>query len=210
MLSWLISASVRLRIVVLVGCVVLLVAGSRTISRAPLDVFPEFAPPLVEIQTEAPGLSSEQVEALVTMPLENGLTGIPGVHTVRSKSVLGLSQVVLVLGHGTDYMRVRQIVQERIAAEARNLPAVAKAPVILQALSTTSRAMKIGVWSDDPEMDQRRLTLLAVWTIRPKLMSLPGVANVAIWGQRDTQFQVLADPTRLRAHGVALDELAKA
>ena len=86
--------------------------------QAPLDVFPEFAPPIVEIQTEAPGLSTEEVESLVTMPLENALTGIPGVKTVRSKSVLGLSQVVLVLEHGTDHLQVRQLVQERVAAEA--------------------------------------------------------------------------------------------
>src|SRR5262249_60816167 len=118
MLSWLVSTSVRLRVVLLAACVVLLIAGYRSAVRAPLDVFPEFAPPLVEIQTEAPGLSSEQVESLVTIPLENVLTGIPNVKAVRSKSVLGLSQVVLVLGHGTDYMKVRQLVQERVAVEA--------------------------------------------------------------------------------------------
>src|SRR3954463_13689165 len=97
MLTWLISTSVRLRVVVVALCVVLLVIGSRSIRRAPLDVFPEFAPPLVEIQTEAPGLSTEEVESLVTVPIENALTGIAHVKTVRSKSVLGLSQVVLIL-----------------------------------------------------------------------------------------------------------------
>src|SRR5262249_22717572 len=118
MLSRLGSTSIRLRFVLFALCVLLLVVGYRAIGKAPLDVFPEFAPPLVEIQTEAPGLSSEQVESLVTIPLENVLTGIPNVKTVRSKSVLGLSQVVLVLGHGTDYMKVRQLVQERVAVEA--------------------------------------------------------------------------------------------
>src|SRR5262245_11742774 len=194
MLSWLVATSVRLRVVLLAGCVVLLVIGYRSIRQAPLDVFPEFAPPIVEIQTEAPGLSSEQVECLVTMPLENALTGIPHVQAVRSKSVLGLSQVVLILTHGADHLKVRQLVQERTAAEARQLPAVARPPVILQPLSSTSRVMKIGVWSKT--LSQRELTLLALWTIRPKLMSVPGVANVAIWGQRDTQFQVLVDPER--------------
>src|SRR3954453_18562443 len=97
MLSALIANSVRLRVVVLAACVVLLVVGSRSIRRAPLDVFPEFAPPLVEIQTEAPGLSTEEVESLVTVPIENALNGTPHVKVVRSKSVLGLSQVVLVL-----------------------------------------------------------------------------------------------------------------
>src|SRR5438128_708138 len=102
MLSSLISNSIRLRVVVLALCVVLLVVGSRSIRRAPLDVFPEFAPPIVEIQTEAPGLSTEEVENLVTVPLETVLTGIPHVQTVRSKSVLGLSQVVLVLEQNAD------------------------------------------------------------------------------------------------------------
>jgi Cu/Ag efflux pump CusA len=208
MLSWLVSTSIRLRFVLLALCVVLLVAGYRSLGQAPLDVFPEFAPPLVEIQTEAPGLSSEQVESLVTIPLENGLTGIPNVKAVRSKSVLGLSQVVLILDHGTDHLKVRQLVQERVAALARQLPSVARPPVILQPLSSTSRVMKIGLCSKT--LSPRDLTILALWTIRPKLMSVPGVANVAIWGQRDKQFQVLVDPDRLRAHGVTLDAVVKA
>src|SRR5262245_52439757 len=114
MLTWLISTSVRLRVVVLALCVVLLVVGSRSLRHAPLDVFPEFAPPLVEIQTEAPGLSTEEVEALVTVPLENVLNGIPHLKTIRSKSVLGLSSVVLIFEEGTPLMTVRQLVQERV------------------------------------------------------------------------------------------------
>src|SRR6187401_3333676 len=132
MISWMISTSIRLRVVLLASCVVLLAAGYESLRHAPLDVFPEFAPPIVEIQTEAPGLSSEQVESLVTIPLENSLTGIPHVKTVRSKSVLGLSQVVLILEHGSNHLVVRQLVQERVAAEARQLPTVARPPVILQ------------------------------------------------------------------------------
>lgn len=208
MISWLISTSVRLRVVLLAACVVLLVGGYQSLRQAPLDVFPEFAPPIVEIQTEAPGLSSEQVESLVTLPLENALTGVPGVDVMRSKSVLGMSQVVLVLKHGTDHLQVRQLVQERIAAESRRLPAVALPPVILQPLSSTSRVMKIGVWSQT--LSQQDLTILALWTIRPKLMSVPGVANVAVWGQRDKQFQVLVDPDRLRANQVSLDAVVRA
>src|SRR3954454_2428409 len=106
MLTWLISTSVRLRVVVLALCAVLMVVGSRSIRRAPLDVFPEFAPPVVEVQTEAPGLSTEEVESLVTMPLENVLNGLPHIRTVRSKSVLGLSQIVMILDDGTDPMSV--------------------------------------------------------------------------------------------------------
>src|SRR5438067_8242333 len=113
LLSSLIANSIRLRVVVLALCAVLLVVGSQSIRRAPLDVFPEFAPPYVEIQTEAPGLSTEEVESLVSVPLETALTGIPDVKTVRSKSVLGLSSVVLILNQSADPLRVRQMVQER-------------------------------------------------------------------------------------------------
>ncbi len=208
MLTWLVSTSLRLRLVVLAGCVVLLVIGFRSLRSAPLDVFPEFAPPLVEIQTEAPGLSTEEVESLITIPLENALNGTAGVTNIRSKSVLGLSSVVLLFGHGTDLIKARQLVQERLAVEARQLPSVARPPVILQPLSSTSRIMKIGLSS--PKLSQRDLTVLTMWTIRPRLMSIAGVANVAVWGQRDRQFQVLVDPDRLKANGLTLDAVLKA
>ena len=123
-MTWLISTSLRLRVIVLAACVVLIVFGVRTLETTPLDVFPEFAPPLVEIQTEAPGLSTEEVESLLSMPLENALTGTPWLKTIRSKSVLGLSSVVLIFADGTDLIRGRQLVQERLAVEAGKLPAV--------------------------------------------------------------------------------------
>jgi Cu/Ag efflux pump CusA len=110
-------------------------------------VFPEFAPPLVEIRTEAPGLSTEEVESLISMPLENVLNGTPGVKIIRSKSVLGLSSVVLIFEQGSDLIRARQLVQERLAKEAHLLPAIAHAPVMLAPLSSTSRLMKFGVTS---------------------------------------------------------------
>src|SRR6187401_2910287 len=120
-MTWLVSTSLRLRVVVLAMSVLLIVFGLRTLQTTPLDVFPEFAPPLVEIQTEAPGLSTDEVESLVTVPVESALIGLPRVKTVRSKSVLGLSQVVLVLDDGADPLSVRQMVQERVAAAARLL-----------------------------------------------------------------------------------------
>src|SRR6187401_1804517 len=208
MLTWFVSTSLRLRYVLLALCAVLLVFGYRALGRAPLDVFPEFAPPLVEIQTEAPGLSTEEVESLVSVPLENALNGTIGLKTIRSKSVLGLSSVVLILKEGTDLMAARQVVQERLSVEAPRLPAAARPPVILSPLSSTSRLLKIGLSSKT--LSQMDLTLLARWTIRPRLMAVPGVANVAIWGQRDKQFQVLVDPDRLRAYGVTLDAVTRA
>lgn len=208
MLSHLISASVRGRVVVLALSMLLVLYGVRTLRTAPLDVFPEFALPKVEIQTEAPGLSSEEVESLVSTPLENALNGTPGMKTLRSKSVLGLSSVVLLFAEGIDLHQARQYVQERVSAEAARLPAVCRPPVILQPLSSLSRVLKIGVSSKT--LSQMELSELALWTIRPKLMSVPGVANVAIWGQRDKQFQILVDPERLRAAGATLDQIVRA
>lgn len=207
-MNWLVSTSLRLRVLVLAFSVVLMIVGVRTAQHAPLDVFPEFAPPLVEVQTEAPGLSTEEVESLVSVPLENALNGTIGLKTIRSKSVLGLSSVVLILKEGTDLMAARQVVQERLSVEAPRLPAAAHAPVILPPLSSTSRLLKIGLSSKT--LSQMDMTLLAKWTIRPRLMAIPGVANVAIWGQRDRQYQVLVDPDRLRANGVTLDTIVKA
>ena len=207
MMNWIVSTSLRLRVLVLAASVVLMIAGIRAAQQAPMDVFPEFAPPLVEIQTEAPGLSTEEVESLVSVPLENALNGTIGLKTIRSKSVLGLSSVVLILKEGTDLMAARQVVQERLSVEAPRLPAAAKAPVILSPLSSTSRVLKIGVTSKT--LSQMDLTVLAKWTIRPRLMSIPGVANVAIWGQRDRQYQVMVDPERLRANAVTLDAVVK-
>jgi CzcA family heavy metal efflux pump len=207
-MSWLVSTSLHLRIIVIALAAVLLIVGLRVVRSTPLDVFPEFAPPLVEIQTEAPGLSTAEVESFIAVPIENALNGTASLKTLRSKSVLGLSSVVLIFQEDTDLMRARQVVQERLALVAPQLPAAARPPVILQPLSSTSRAMKIGVSSKT--LSQMELTTLARWTIRPRLMAIPGVANVAIWGQRDRQLQVLVDPDRLRAHNVTLTDVERA
>jgi len=203
-----VSTSLRQPFLILGLAAALLVMGYRHLRNAPLDVFPEFAPPLVEIQTEGPGLSTEEVESLLTVPLENALNGTPHLKTIRSKSVLGLSSIVLIFQDGTDLMQARQLVQERLAVEASRLPTVAKPPVILSPLSSTSRVLKIGMWSD--KLSQMEMTELAKWTIRPRLMAVPGVANVAIWGERDRQYQVLVDPERLRAHGLTIADVERA
>jgi CzcA family heavy metal efflux pump len=204
----LVESSLQLRFVVVTLAAVLMVAGTRAALNTPLDVFPEFAPPLVEIQTEAPGLSTGEVESLVTVPLETAMNGVPGLKTLRSKSVLGLSSVVLIFEEGSELMSAWQLVQERLLRTATALPAAAHAPVILSPLSSLSRVMKIGVTSK--QLSQMELTTLAKWTVRPRLMAVQGVANVAIWGQRDRQLQVLADPDRLRASNVTLQQLETA
>ncbi len=208
MLKAIVAWSLNMRVLVVALSVALIVVGVESVRHAPLDVFPEFAPPMVEIQTEAPGLSTEQVDSLVTVPLENGLNGLPWLKTIRSKSVLGLSSVVMIFKEGTDLLRARQLVQERLALAQARLPAVVKPPVLMSPYSSLSRALKIGMTSKT--MSQTELSELALWTLRPRLMSVPGVANVAIWGQRDKEYQVLVDPARLQALGVTLDAVVKA
>lgn len=207
MMKWLVSTSLRLRVAVVVLTAVLLIIGTRIVSQTRFDVFPEFAPPLVEVQTEVPGLSSSEVEVLVTVPIENALNGVSWLQEVRSKSVLGLSAVVLYFEEGTDIMEARQLVQERLTQLAERLPDVAKPPVILSPLSSTSRVLKIGMSSE--KLSQMEMTTIAKWTIRPRLMAIPGVANVAIWGQRDRQIQVLIDPNHLYTHEVTTQEVVR-
>lgn len=208
MLAALIGSSLRQRALVMAIAAVLTVLGVRSAMSAKFDVFPEFAPPIVEVQTEAPGLATEDVEALVTVPIETAVNGVPGLATLRSKSVLGLSSVVLVMDRGADPVRTRQMVQERLATVIPRLPAAVRPPVMLAPLSATSRAMKIGLWSD--KLDQMTMTEMARWTIRPRLMAVPGVANVAMWGARDRQLQVLVDPVRLAAAGVTVADVQRA
>ena len=208
MMRALIAGALRLRLPVVALSVILMAVGIRAAQDAPFDVFPEFAPPLVEIQTEAPGLSSSDVEALVSVPIEAALNGVPGLDVLRSKSVLGLSSVVLIFEPGTERIPARQLVQERLSRIAATLPVAAHAPVIMSPLSSLSRVMKIGMSSSS--LSQVELTTLARWTVRPRLMAVPGVANVAIWGQRDRQLQVLVDPDRLRANGVTWQDVVAA
>lgn len=208
MLGRLVHFALAQRVLVLALSALLVVLGVRAGRDVPLDVFPEFAPPMVEIQTEAPGLSTEEVESLVTVPIETAVNGVPGLMTLRSKSVLGLSSVQILFERGSDVIRARQMVGERIAQVQPRLPLAARQPVLMPPLSSTSRAMKVGLSST--KLDQMQLSELVRWTIRPRLMAVPGVANVAVWGQRDRQLQVLVDPDRLRASGVTLAEVRAA
>jgi CzcA family heavy metal efflux pump len=204
-MKWLVATALQLRFMVVALALLLVVVGGSTVRNLPLDVFPEFARPLVEIQTEVPGLAAEEVEALVSVPLESALNGAPWLTTIRSKSVLGLSSIKLYFESGTDLMRARQLVQERVAIASNTLTAAARPPVILSPLSSTSRVMKIGVQSD--KVTQMDLTTLALWTLRPRLLAVPGVANVAVWGQRERQIQVQVSPERLHAHGITVEQV---
>jgi CzcA family heavy metal efflux pump len=207
MIRAIVRSSLRFRLLVVGVAVGIMVVGIVQLRDAPVDVLPEFSPPYAEIQTEALGLSAEEVEQLITVPLEADLlNGVEGVEVIRSESVPGLSSIVLVFEPGTDVYKARQLVQERLT-QAHALPNVSEAPTLLQPLSSSSRVLMIGLSSEKLTPIQR--SVIARWTVRPRLMGVPGVANVAIWGQRDQQLQVQVDPENLRDKGVTLNQVIK-
>ena len=187
---------------------VVLVAGFVEARRAPVDAFPEFAPPLVEVQTEAPGLSSLEVENLITTPIESALAGTSFSTTVRSRSVLGLSSVIVVFEQGTDLFVARQLVQERLPRAQALLPAAARTPSMLAPVSSTSRILKIGLTSKT--LSQTDITDLVDWAVRPRLLAIAGVANVAVWGARTREYTIRIDPIRLEVAGVSMEETLRA
>src|SRR6267142_350421 len=207
MFRWIIASSLQFRLVMLGIAAALIAFGTERLYRMPVDVFPEFAAPVVEVQTEAIGLSAREVESLITLNLEELLSGVPWLESIRSKSVTGLSSIVMTFKRGTDIVKARQMIQERLTL-AYTLPNVATPPVILQPLSATSRFMMVGISSD--KVEPTELSLLTRWTIKPKLLGVPGVANVAIWGQRLRQLQVHIDPQRLRDARVLQDDVIAA
>ncbi|MGH9036157.1 MAG: efflux RND transporter permease subunit, partial [Acidimicrobiia bacterium] len=181
----------------------LMFVGIGQIKSMPVDVFPEFAPPTVEIQTLAIGLAPAEVENLITVPMEEVLAGTPGLDIMRSRSVNDLSQIRLIFDRGADLLTARQLVQERMDTVAPHLPTWAAPPVMLQPLSATSRALKIGISSKDLNVMQQ--SMIAYWTIRQRLLQVPGVANAPIWGERIQMLSVQADRERMAAHNVSLN-----
>ncbi len=205
MFRWIIGSSLKYRFVVMAAAALMVLLGSGAFRNMPIDVFPEFAPPLVEIQTEGIGMSTGEVEELITIPLEDALRGTPEMDVIRSKTVMSLSSIVMIFKRGTDIMRARQLVQERVQLASARLPVGSSPPVILQPLSSTSRAMKIGLTSK--ELSQIDLSMTAYWKIRFRLLRVPGVANVAMWGEKLKQLQIQIDPARMMRHGVTLNEV---
>lgn len=202
MISGIVGTSLKYHFLVITLAVILVIVGVNQLSNMPVDVLPEFSQPYVEIQTEALGLSAEEVEQLITVPMEQDLfNGLPWVETMLSDSTPGLSSIVLIFEPGTDIYRARQMVTERLA-QAFALPHVSKTPTMIQPLSSASRFMIIGLSSEDLSLID--MSIQARWTIAPRLLGVPGVANVAIWGNRDRQLQVQVDPARLRAQDVTL------
>ena len=205
MAAWLVSRAIGARVMLLALAAALMVLGAMQARSVNTDVLPEFSPPYVEVQTEALGLSAEEVEQLITAPMENLLlNGVAFLDGIRSESVNGLSAITLIFEPGTDLLEARQVVQERLT-QAGLLAHLPEPPAIVQPLSSASRVVVVGFRSD--EVSPIDLSVLARWTIRPKLLGVPGVANVAIFGQRERQLQVQVDPKRLARQGVTLQEV---
>jgi Cu/Ag efflux pump CusA len=205
MFNKIIHWSLKNHLLVVVGLVIFLVASSYVTMRMPVDVFPEFAPPEVVVQTESPGLAPEDVESLITFPVESAVNGTPGVEKVRSQSSVGLSTVIIVFRWGSDVYVARQLVNERIQSVRERFPAGTHAPVMLPVTSTVGWMIKYSLESDTKSpMDLRTIS---DWQIRPRILALGGVASVVSMGGDVKQYQVLLDPDRLSAYHVSVAEV---
>jgi Cu/Ag efflux pump CusA len=204
-MGWIIGSGLRFGRLVVALAIGLLVIGIAQLRSAPADVYPEFQPPSVEIQTEALGLSAAEVEQLITVPLEQDLlNGVPWLDKIHSASMPGLSAIDLTFQPGTNLYAARQMVQERMT-QAHALPNVGSPPIMIQPLSAVGRVAMIRLSSRQVSLID--MSVLARWQIKPRLMGVHGVANVSIYGQRDRQLQVRVDPARLAARGVSLTQV---
>ncbi len=208
MLTAIVRFSLRQRGIVIALACLLVGYGLYTLTRVTYDVFPEFAPPLVVIQTEAPGLSPEQVEVLVTQPIENTINGVAGIESLRSGSIQGLSLITAAFTPGIDIYRARQVVAERLSAIASTLPQGVQPPAMTPLTSSTSVVLTIGLSSKERSlMDVRTF---ADWTVRQRLLATPGVAKVAVFGGEVRQLQIQAQPERLTKFNLTLNDVVTA
>src|SRR5438046_1815025 len=208
MLKRIVELSLRFRGVVVALACVLVGYGIFVAAQAKLDVFPEFVQPQVTVQSEAPGLAPEQVEALVTRPIESELGGVGNLESIRSESIQGLSVVTAVFKEGTDVYVARQMLAERLATLAGKLPLGVKPPKMSPLTSSTMDLLKFGLVSD--QLSPMALRTFADWTVRPRLLSVPGVAKVTVFGGEVRQLQIQARPDRLLAFDLALQDVLNA
>jgi CzcA family heavy metal efflux pump len=207
MLKSIVRISLRHRGVVIALACAWLFYGVYSLRTARYDVFPNFAPPQVSIQTEAPGLAPEQVEQLVTSPIENAIIGVTGVETVRSGSIQGLSDITVIFQNTASIYRDRQVVAERLATLAGQLPA-GITPVMAPLTSTTSWVMEMGLYSE--KLSLMDLTTVAQWVVKRRLLAVPGVANVSVFGAMTRQIQIQYNPEKLIQHNIAVTDVIAA
>ncbi|MFH1465831.1 MAG: efflux RND transporter permease subunit [Pseudomonadota bacterium] len=209
MLDSLIRGSLKHRLAVLLLATALLVAGLMGLAQRPVDIFPDLSQPIVTVMAEAHGLAPEEVEALVTLPLEAALGGVPGVESVRSESNDGLCILRAQFAWDTDVYRDRQLVQERLQLAAADLP-TGVLPEMAPISSITGEILDIALESPDGSVSPMELRTLADWVVRRRLLSVPGVAQVVVIGGDLKQYQVIPDPDLLLRHGVDIEQLATA
>ena len=208
MLKAIIRFSIRFRGVIIALAFLLVGYGLYTLSQVKLDAFPSFTPPLVTVATEAPGLSPEQEATLVTQPIENTLSGTLGLQSMRSRSIQGLSVITLTFHNGTNIYRDRQIVAERLNAVAGQLPLGVRAPFLTPLTSATGVVQVLGLTSDTRSL--MTLRTLADWLLKPQLLSIPGVANVAIYGGQVRELQIQVEPGKLVRFGLSFQDIVRA
>ncbi|MEO8427616.1 MAG: efflux RND transporter permease subunit, partial [Verrucomicrobiota bacterium] len=208
MLNRIVRFSLRFRGVVIALSCVLVGYGLYVAAHAKLDVFPNFVPPQVVVQTEAPGLSPEQVEELVTRPVENTINGLGNMASLRSESIPGLSVITAVFKEGTDIFIARQMLAEKLGETAGELPVGVKTPVMSPLTSATMDLLKIGLVSE--KLSPMELRTLADWTIKPRLLSVPGVARCMVFGGEVRQLQIQVNPDRLMAYGLSISDVLAA
>ena len=207
MLNRVIAWALRNRVLVLAAAALLLVAGAWTAYRMPVDVFPDLTAPTVTVLTEAHGMAPEEVEALVSFPIETAVNGATGVRRVRSSTAQGISVVWVEFDWGMEIFRARQIVAEKLQTVAAALPEGVSPPLLAPVSSVMGEIMMIGLTGTQSAMELRTV---ADWTIRRRLLAVPGVAQVVPIGGEVKQYQVLADPARMLATGVTLDDVVRA
>ena len=203
-----IAFSIRYRGVVIALGSLLLAFGILSLLGAKYDVFPEFAPPQVSIQTEAPGLTPEQVEMLVTTPIETQVNGVPGIQRLVSSSIQGLSLLNIYFQPTTNIYRDRQVVAERLAATGQQLPQGVKAPTLTPLTTSTGLVLVLGLTSNTRSL--MALKTFAEWTLRPRLLAVPGVANISVFGRDTRSLQIQVRPERLSRYALGMNDVLAA
>lgn len=208
MFNRLIAWSLHNRLLVLALTLIFCLMGGYTLKQMPVDVFPEFAPPQVVVQTEAPGMATQDVETLITYPLESAINGTPGVASVRSKTSVGLSTITVVFEDRTDIYRNRQLVNERIVQVTNRLPPGVSPPIMLPVTSAVGWLVKYALVSST--VSPETLRTISDWTIRPRLLALGGVASVVSIGGEVKQYQVRMIPERMLAYRISVEDVRQA